>query len=395
MAGCGLMMFACNANGLLGPHAVAFKLHYAHLFMLGAIVLVGHRLAAQPVQTYRGAFRSALRALPWFLALCGLVGVHGLVSNGLDYQGMASDYWNTDPFSSTSRRLGVPVLAHVLGFELRLYVLFWYAILFAAFWATLRLLVRRGLSRFEALSLATSSILAFALEGPGYGEVAVLLVGIGALRFRLGPPEKMVAAAFMIATHETATPFVALAVILDGDADDGREWLAIFGLLYLAFAVSFLVTWHDDLGMALLRAGKPSAIVERTSPELVMQYPGRAVLGILVAYKLYWWPVIAAVRRRGTLSMTALTLAPLGLTLVGSDTSRLVQFGSLSLFLVVCREMGHWTTAARLKLAVANLLVPSVYVATNAGLLWGPGLYSLYLRAASAWGLPLGRVFWQ
>lgn len=39
LLGCALMMFACVTNRQLGPHAVAFKLHYTQWFMLAAIVL--------------------------------------------------------------------------------------------------------------------------------------------------------------------------------------------------------------------------------------------------------------------------------------------------------------------------------------------------------------------
>jgi len=388
-----LLLLAGNVNGLLGPRAVAFKHFYGHGFMLFVVVAGCCRLYVAPPAVRQVVARAALRALPWFLLFCALIGVHGLVSNGVDYQRMATDYWDADPFNATSRRIGLPALAHVLGAEGSAYTLFWYAVLFAAFAAAMRLLDARRLSSFEALSVLSSSILAYALVGPGYGDVLVLLLGLLAVQCRLGPVDKIAAATLMIATHETMTPFVAAAVVLAADRDDRREWVAVFGLLYLAFVASYAATWHHDLARALMTAGRPNPRAEQSTLDWVRSHPRLAALGAVMAYKLYWLPVLMALRRRGGWPMSVAALASLPLILLGSDTSRLVQFSSLALFFAVSAELGTWPASARRGLALANLVVPSLYVAVNAGLLWGPGLYSVYLRGAEAAGFQLGRVF--
>lgn len=390
-----LLLLAGNVNGVLGPRAVAFKHFYAHGFMLFVVVAGCCRLYVAPPALRGEIVRCTLRALPWFLLFAALIGVHGLVSNGVDYRHMATDYWDADPFSSTSRRIGLPALAHVLGFEGRAYALLWYAVLFATFAAAMRLLDTRQMSSLETFSVLSSSILAYALVGPGYGDVLVLLLGLLAVQCRLGPVDKIAVAALMIATHETMTPFVAAAIVLAGDRDDGREWIAVFGLLYLAFTASYALTWHRDLAGALIRADRPSPQAELSVMDLVRSHPMVAALGAVMAYKLYWLPVLMALRRRGGRLLSVGVLASLPLILLGSDTSRLVQFSSLALFLAVSTELGTWPTSARRALALANLAVPSLYVAVNAGLLWGPGLYSVYLRGAEAAGLQFGRVFWQ
>ena len=390
-----LLLLASNVNGVLGPRAVAFKHFYAHGFMLFVVVAGCCRLYVAPPAVRQVAARAALRALPWFLLFCALIGVHGLVSNGVDYQRMATDYWDADPFNATSRRIGLPALAHVLGLEGRAYTVLWYAVLFPTFTATMRLLDARQLSSLEALSVLSSSILAYALVGPGYGDILVLLLGLLAVQCRLGPVDRIAVATLMIATHETMTPFVAAGIVLAADRDDRREWIAVFGLLYLAFTASYALTWHRDLAGAVIRADRPSPGAEHSVVDLVRLHPGLATLGAVMAYKLYWLPVVMALRRRGAWPMAVAALASLPLILLGSDTSRLVQFSSLALFLAVSTELGTWPTPARRALAIANLVVPSLYVAVNAGLLWGPGLYSVYLRGAEAAGLQLGRVFWQ
>ena len=390
-----LLLLAGNVNGVLGPRAVAFKHFYAHGFMLFVVVASCCRLYVAPPALRAILARSALRALPWFLLFCALIGVHGLVSNGVDYRHMATDYWDADPFSATSRRIGLPALAHVLGFEGSGYTLLWYAALFATFAAAMRLLDVRRLSSFEIFSVLSSSILAYALVGPGYGDILVLLLGLLAVQCRLGPVDRIAVATLMIATHETMTPFVAAAIVLAADRDDRREWVAVFGLLYLAFIASYAVTWHRDLAQALIRAGRPDPGAEHSAVDLVRSHPSLAALGAILAYKLYWLPVLAALRRRGAWLLSLAALASLPLILLGSDTSRLVQFSSLALFLAVSTELDTWPTSARSALALANLVVPSLYVAVNAGLLWGPGLYSVYLRGAEAAGLQWGRVFWH
>ncbi len=390
-----LLLLAGNVNGVLGPRAVAFKHFYAHGFMLFVVVAGSCRLYVAPPALRGEVVRCTLRALPWFLLFAALIGVHGLVSNGVDYRHMATDYWNADPFNATSRRIGLPALAHVLGLEGSAYTLFWYAVLFATFAAAMRLLDARRLSRLEALSVLSSSILAYALVGPGYGDVFVLLLGLVAVQCRLGPVDKIAVGTLMIATHETMTPFVAAAVVLVDEREDRREWIAVFGLLYLAFIASYALTWHRDLAHAVMTAGRPSPQAGPSTLDWVRSHPGLAALGTVIAYKLYWLPVLMALRRRGVWPMSVAALASLPLILLGSDTSRLVQFSSLALFFAVSAELGTWPTSARRVLALANLFVPSLYVAVNAGLLWGPGLYSAYLRGAEAAGLQLGRVFWQ
>lgn len=392
--GC-LLLLSCNLNAVVGHRAVMFKHYYPHAFMLFVVMAVSCKIYVASRETKIEIVKEAVRALPWFLLFGALVGVSVLVSNGTDYQEMASDYWDADPLGSTSRRIGLPVLANVLGFARNGYIFFWYAVLFAGFCLALRYLGRRQLSAIERMSVLSSSIFAYSLVGPGYNEIFVFLLGLYALQFRLTLTEKVVVAGLMIATHETATAFLAMAVILDSDDEARAEWMAILGIFYAAYVAAYIFNWRGDVLNALMRAGKPSPGASDNSLDLVRQHPFAATLGVALAYKLYWLPVVGALRRRETRAMAGAVLISLVLVFIGTDTSRLVQFSSLGFLIAMGSVLPTWPNASRTAFAAANLLVPSLYVATNAEPLWGTGLYSLYLYGAQAAGLEWGRLFVQ
>jgi len=83
-------------------------------------------------------------------------------------------------------------------------------------------------------------------------------------------------------------------------------------------------------------------------------------------------------------------LLPLPLTLIATDTSRIVQFGSLSMLAIGSALWSDLPRAARRAGIAAMLLLPSLYVSTNSIPGWGKGLYLLYLFAGQRAGLTLG-----
>lgn len=392
--GC-LLLLACNVNAMLGHRAVMFKHYYAHAFLLFVVIAACCRIHAAARESKVEAFAQAVRVLPWFVVFCGLIGVSVLLSNGTSYEEMASDYWDADPMFSTSRRLGLPVLANVLGFGKNGYIFFWYAVLFCAFCLAMRYLERRKVLPIEKLSVLSSSIFAYSLMGPGYNEIFVVLLGLYAVQFRLDLVEKIIVAAVMVASHETATAFVALAVVLDSKAEDRDEWIAIFAIFYVAYVATYLFNWRGYVLEALIRASKPRPDAEQSSLDLVQQYPFAATLGAAMAYKLYWLPVLSALRRPDLRAMAGAVLFSLVLAIIGTDTSRLVQFSSLAFLITMGSVLPTWPKSVRVAFAAANLLIPSLYVATNSVPLWGDGLYSLYLYGAQAAGLEWGHLFWE
>ncbi len=389
----GLLLLACNVTARVGHGAVVFKHFYPRAYFLLVVLALAYRLSALSASAWRG-LRSLLgRALLAFGLLALLIGVSVLVSNGTTYAEMASNYWLTDPFGSTSRRVGLPVLAHVLGFEKNGYVFFWYAVLFGSVASALALLDRGRLAGIEKLSLLSSSILAYAFVGPGYSEVFVLMLGCGALLIRTSTVDKVVLAALMLSTHETATALTALAIVVKTEGEERADWLVVFGTLYGLYVAAYLFAWRGEVVQALLTAGRPSPGASETAPGLVLAYPGRALLGTVLAYKLYWAIVPVGLGHPRLRPMTLAMLVSLILAVIGTDTSRLVEFSTLAFLLLALEILPGWPRRLRIALALANLLVPSLYVATNAEPLWGDGLYSAYLHGAKAAGWDWGRLF--
>lgn len=389
----GLLLLACNVTERVGHRATVFKHYYPRAYLFLVVLVVAGRLY-QLATSRELLWRAALvRSLVVFGLLALLIGVSPLVSNGTTYADMASNYWQTDPTGSTSRRIGLPVLAHVIGFEKNGYVFFWYAVLFASVAAAAAVLSRGRLFGIEKLSLLSSSIFAYSLVGPGYSEVFVLLIGCCVILFETGPAEKIVAGALMLSTHETATAFTALAIVVNAQEEERADWLAVFALLYGLYVATYLFAWRGEVLQALLTAGKPSPGAEETAPQLLLAHPLHGLLGIFLAYKLYWLLVPSGLRRPGSRPMTVAIAASLVLAVIGTDTSRLVEFSTLAFLIVARTILPDWPTRLRIVIAAANLAVPSLYVATNAEPLWGRGLYSAYLYGAREAGLDWGRPF--
>ncbi|HXG01565.1 MAG TPA: hypothetical protein VNL69_12285, partial [Bacteroidota bacterium] len=118
----------------------------------------------------------------------------------------------------------------------------------------------------------------------------------------------------------------------------------------------------------------------------IVRNPTAALVGIAVAYKLFWIvTATAAVRAlkggEPTVARTiiACTFVPLVVIPFAVDTSRFAGFGFLGLLSAVRYVVDQKVLAGRTLdlVAIINLLIPSVYVGLNSGVAMFPGLYSL------------------
>jgi hypothetical protein len=386
-----LFMLACNVTARLGDGAIVFRHVTGIVFVAGAVLFLARHVLA-PGRLMALA-RSSLSAVPIVAVFVIIAGAGTLASHGRMFALMAGDFWHGDPYFAFTRRPAVSALAHVLGFTQTSYIVFWYALFFAFMCVLQRLLAERGLSFWERLSILTSSIAAYLLIVPGYNEVFVFLCAAACWRQRLSLAEKLVIGALMVGAHEVAALFAAAFLIGEAEGDDRRNWLMGFGFLYAAYVLGYAINWGFDVQAGLSLAVKPTPAEATSSLQWVLKQKLRFLGGILMAYKLLWLLVARATATdRRQLYRVLCILAALPLTLVATDTSRLVQFGSLSFVLLAADMLARLRPRFRRSLSWANLAIPSLYIATNNVPAVGKGLYIVvvvaYIKAAPWLGLP-------
>jgi hypothetical protein len=383
-----VLVFACAWMGQTGA-AVTFRHFGIPLCLVAAALLFAPRLRGSGL-----ALMSVAPALPAAMLFMLLVGIGGMVNHGADFARMSHDFWHADVLVATDRRPVLPAIAYTLPPWPAPYAVLWYGGFLALFLTAWHKLGSRGLAPLERFALLTASILAYLLIIPGYTEVLTFLVALLCWRADLTTAEKCMAAAIMIGGHEVAGAFCLAFLAIEAEGTDRRAWIGTAVALYVVYAAGYALGAGAGLAHDITIAARPSAVHPMSAWQLDLAYPGRCILGILAAYKLYWLLVPAGlfVSDRTRLHAVCVLLA-LPLVLIAVDTSRIVQFASLSLFAVVA---GTWPLVApplRRNLTYGTLVLPSLCAGTLAVPAWGKGVYIFYLWAAKQFfGVSLGGV---
>jgi len=249
-----------------------------------------------------------------------------------------------------------------------------------ALWQAVALLTRSGLSFLETLSLLTATTFACQHLLGGYSEILILGLALYYLDRATRFGEKVVILSFALSIHEVAAVAFFLPVLLLGRKEERRDWCWILVVLLMIYAGA-------TLALSPFSSGGYEA--ERIAPhgktiwQWVSLQPLTFVLGLLVAYKLYWVAILSAITRRKYEIAALCALVGVPLTALALDTSRLVQFGSLGLMLLVPQIMKDWSSRARTALAAFNLLLPSFYAGLVVNVLLGNGVYAFCLKLIS------------
>jgi hypothetical protein len=379
-----LLVFACTWMAQSGP-AVSFRHFGIPLCLLAAAILFAPRVRhAGPV------LLRAAPALPAAILFLLLVGIGGMANHGADFARTSHDFWHADVLVATDRRPVLPAIAHIL----LPYGVLWYGCFVALFLTAWQRLATSGLAPAERFALLTASILAYLLIIPGYTEVLTYLVALLCWRAELTVAEKCMAGAIMIGGHEFAGAFCLAFLAIEAEGADRRAWIGTACALFAIYAAGYVLSAGAGLAHDISIAAHPAAVNPLSAWQLDLAHSGRCVLGILAAYKLFWLLVPAGLLQTGRTRLHAVfVLLALPLILIASDTSRIVQFGSLSLFAVVAGTWPLVSPKLRRALTYGSLLLPSIAAFTLTIPAWGKGLYIIYLWAAKQFfGVELGGV---
>jgi len=379
-----LLVFACT---WMGQGAAVNLRHYG----IPTVLIAAACLFAPRVRGVRAAAAQAAPALPALILFMLLVGAGSVVNHGALFAAMSHDFWHADLLVAPDRRPVLSAIAATLPPWPMPYAVLWYGCFAGLFLAAWRYLAAQGLAVLERFSVLTASILAYLLIIPGYTEVLTFLVALLCWRAELTTAEKCVAASVMMGGHEVAGLFALAFLAIEAAGADRRAWLGVGVFLYAVYAAGYALSAGEGLMHDLSAATRPAAAHPMSAWQLDEAYPWRCVLGILAAFKLLWVLVPLGLSQPGRMRSHAACVAmSLPLVLVAVDTSRIVQFASLSLFAMVA---GLWPLLAPntgRALAIGTLVLPSICAGTKAVPAWGKGLYAIYALVAQRFGVSLG-----
>jgi len=387
---CASFLFICNLNLYTSPHRHAIAMVKKYGVIFGLVLGLAYLLPAFA----RGSFSSHVpwrKVLIYFSLIAGLLVALLLqrphvTSYGINFAQLTSNYWSADYTGERSillKRVAMPALAHLCGFSERTYFYFWFLIYLVALWLAVRWLMGKGLTFLECLSLLTSSIFAYELIIPGYTEVLILALTLYCLQKSTGFLEKMVIFTLAMATHEIAASFIFISVIIGSPKRDREEWFLIFPCIVL---IDLFVTFISQVLQHGARPGETMIVGGLLPYQYILQHPLNMLLGVFIAYKLYWLVVIRAWGLSSQRILAGAVLLSLPLIFLGIDTSRLIQFSSLGLFMLVPNVISKWSSQTRTFLALANLGIPSIYFGSMGAPVWGGGFYSIYLKVLQSLG---------
>ncbi|MFA5965769.1 MAG: hypothetical protein WC804_17265 [Sphingomonas sp.] len=342
----------------------------------------------------RHAFAALRPTLPtrarWVDILIALV-IAGILLCQITPTGMGRvyGYVSVEPFLQQQgfyhRRILLSVLAHDLHLGGVFYPLFSWAL--AIMVVALADIYLRGkgllLSRIELASLWTVGIFSATLALPGYVECGVLgLTLLALITFeRSGHSNIVQPICFGLAllTHETAAvlAFGTLALC----AFD-RRFLLHFAAILAMYLFIWLASYGFDVGRgAATQLTGGSSNLARFLPTLPL-----VVIALFASYKLTIAAIaMATIRFAATRDFrrAALIAIPIvggvALTAIATDYTRMISFGTFALLVALPPTLMRLSARQRRGWALANLLVPTLYVAARAGVVAYPGLYGLVL----------------
>jgi hypothetical protein len=379
-----VLVFACT---WMGPGAAISLRHFGIPFVL----IAAGFLFAPRLRGMLPAAAHAAPALPALMLFMVLVGAGGMVNHGALFAAMSHDFWHADLLVAPDRRPVLPAIAATLPPWPFPYAVVWYGCFAGVFLAAWTYLAAQRMAAWERFSVLTASILAYLLIIPGYTEVLTFLVALLCWRAELTTAEKCIAAAVMIGGHEVAGAFALAFLAIEAAGADRRAWLGIGVFLYVVYAAGYAFSAGAGLMHDLGAATRPFAGHPMSAWQLDEAHPWRCLLGILAAFKLLWLLVPLGLLQPGRTRLhAACVVAALPLVLVAVDTSRIVQFATLSLFAMVAGIWPRLAPNAGRALALGTLVLPSICAGTPAIPAWGKGLYAIYALVAQHFGISLG-----
>jgi hypothetical protein len=317
-----------------------------------------------------------------FVFLSVLVFPIKLSGYGVSYARMS-----LSPFEMSSgwlyRRLFNPAIAHFLGFQgsvlyyilslILTFVLIYFLIAYFEF-------QRIKINLIDILSITTCSFVILNFMAQGFPDPLMFIVFLIALIATNSYESRLAVITLGLVVHEASAFIFVPLILFVFPKKDAYKCFLVIALYFVLFLLSYMINLGDFMKTYIL-------IGEKTTFEWMIEYPARVFGGWLASYKLLWIVIIYGIvkmfrsndLRKGLCVVSIGVISPLVMNLLTFDVSRHVGWGSLALLMCYSYLMkrGYLKTALLRFIMLVNILIPSIYVGTNAGFRGngGVGLY--------------------
>jgi hypothetical protein len=308
--------------------------------------------------------------------------VNGITLTG--YLQMSMDpYAETAWFSIESKRFLLPFLGHIFLFRGEvLYFLLHLACIFSLICLIQIWLISHGvqLHFYQLVSLLTSSFIMHQFQVVGNPEVLVFISLLLCITFPLSNISKLSLLVIALLAHEASlfiSPILSLFIF------DRKRTILIF----YTICIIYLIFWIAGHGLNIENAFNSHNVEDSNALQWLVRYPKREFIGLFFSYKALWLLIITALvisfrKKQNKMAMQIILLlsASLIMTLAGIDTSRLMGWSFIALLLsvkIIYTENSYIPIAFSHIIYMVNIVIPSLYVYLNSGVVNFPGLYNL------------------
>jgi hypothetical protein len=305
-----------------------------------------------------------------------------IIPSKLGIMGVGYAAFSIEPFSSTDsslqiyQRLMMPALAYFLQFkDAVMYHIFSLLITgLCIFGIQLYFAVRAiSLSLLEIVSISSACFIATQFQSPGYPESLVILSALVVITIPLNSSSRIALSLFALFVHEASALLFGMIALLFFTKEERK--------VYFVAVFLYALCWVTSFGFDFKRLTEVRNVGGMSGVEWLVSHPFREVLGIVISYKALWVFLFVVVIRfpLHVKSVSMLFLPGIILTVMAVDTTRLMAFGFLP-FLFALDYVRRYALLSRHQirtLHIVNVIIPSVYVGLNSGIVLFDGLYQL------------------
>jgi hypothetical protein len=297
----------------------------------------------------------------------------GIMGKGYAYLSL-SPFGFHDASNLIYKRVLMPYVAYVLQWKgIVFYRLFSLLCTYGVLYLTILFFKRKeiNISFLGLLSIGTSSYVATQFQSPGYTEPLSFILLLLLFVVPMGTAARLSVVTLSLFAHEASAFILVPLVFLLFSRKEAWITIAVIVLFYAGWIASF--GFDISAALASHNMGGESGFA------WVLREPLYEIMGIGIAFKILWVVIVAALfsRTRDALFVGAMLCAGIVMTFLGTDTSRMMGFAFLALLVsltAVLRSQFLSTKKQQILFAV-NIMIPSVYIAVNAGIHSFSGIY--------------------
>jgi hypothetical protein len=279
------------------------------------------------------------------------------------------------------RRLLMPAIAHFLGFEGEiLYYIYSMILTLALIFCVAAYFEYEGIKigLLQLLSISSSGFIIFNFMVAGWADPMMDILFLLLLFVADNEESRLAVLALSLATHE-ASAFVLVPMILF--VLPRKQMLKYFGVILLYFGL-YMLSYRLD---ALTLMKSQVVLDNKIGFDWAILYPWRTIGGWFLSYKLLWIVILFGIYKmvrtkevHASLAAVSFALvAPALINVMAVDVYRHVAEGFCG-FLICYKylvQLGYGERLIAKTVMALNIAIPSIYVGTNAGFRFKPGLY--------------------